>query len=394
MTDEDEMRAGDRAPRRPSIPDLRLVRRIGQGAYGEVWIAENRVTHRTVAVKIIALSGSQRAQGAARELASLIRYETGIRSDDPNLLKIHHVGQTEAFLYYTMDVADHVDGSSGSAAGGYQPATLASRMDRGRLPTSEVWHLSQALLSGLARIHASGLAHRDVKPSNCLFVRGTLQLADFGLLTPTDITVSRVGTPQYMPPDGKMDARADVYAAGLVIYEMLTGLPAAAFPRLPVNLPNETHNRKFQALNRLVLRACSRDPSERFDDAGQMLTALRAVRAEDPHGRPHRRAFMLTAALALLAGSLVTIVLMRQTAARPVEVNFITEPFEAEIYLDGHQLRDANGQPYRTPCTVFDLPPRPHRVTFRKEGLPDLVVGKVDFAETREVAANWKLRDP
>ena len=91
---------------------------------------------------------------------------------------------------------------------------------------------ARQLLAGLASLHAAGMVHRDVKPANCLFVGGQLKLADFGLLTEAHPLVSRLGTQKYMPPDGRMDMRADVYAAGLVIYEMLSGLPVDDFPRL------------------------------------------------------------------------------------------------------------------------------------------------------------------
>ena len=394
MAPDEERADGEaEASRCPRLPGLRLLRRIGQGAYGEVWIAENRITHGMVAAKIIPLTGSHRGESVARELASLVRYEAGVRGEHPNLVTIHHVGRTDEFLYYTMDVADHLDGSRGSADADFRPATLRARMEQGVLTTEEVWRLAEALLCGLARIHEAGLAHRDIKPENCLFIRGELKLADFGLLTHTDSTVSRVGTPQYMPPDGRMDARADVYAAGLVIYEMLTGLPASAFPRLPSRVASENLSRKCQILNHMVLKACSRDPSRRFGDAAEMLRALRHAQVEPATRRPHRRVLVLAAVLLLMLGSSFAVILSRRSSASTVDVNFITEPFEAEIYVDGAKLRDANHEPYRTPCTVLDLPRRPHSVTFRKDGLPDLAVGEVDFWETREVVAKWHTGD-
>ena len=104
------------------------------------------------------------------------------------------------------------------------------------------------------------MVHRDVKPANCLFVAGQLKLADFGLVTEAHALVSRAGTQKYMPPDGRMDMRADVYAAGLVIYEMITGLPAESFPRLGDRTREITAEPTLQRLNQLALRACPARP--------------------------------------------------------------------------------------------------------------------------------------
>ena len=196
---------------------------------------------------------------AAREISSLVRLEANLRCQHPNLLYIHHVGKTAQHLFYVMDLADDALGGPASERPEYRPATLQSRLEMaasGNSPTAPAgWGSEPAnatdaadvaavpfppevcldyarqLLAGLAALHAAGMVHRDVKPANCLFVDGQLKLADFGLLTESHPLVSRLGTQRYMPPDGRMDMRADVYAAGLVIYEMLTGLPVDQFPR-------------------------------------------------------------------------------------------------------------------------------------------------------------------
>ena len=156
-------------------------------------------------------------------------------------------------------------------------------MAAGPLDPAECERCAEQLLAALACLHEAGMVHRDVKPANCLFLGGELKLGDFGLLTAASLTVSRLGTLRYMPPDGCMDARADVYAAGLVIYEMMTGLGAERFPSLGQRAQTIAEDRRLGRLNRLALRACDPDPSRRFRDAREMLAELTAAERRRPN---------------------------------------------------------------------------------------------------------------
>ena len=357
----DSSSGDDRSP--PEVPDFDLIRRIGGGGFGQVWLATNRTTGQLRAVKVIGRHRSEGVDPAGREISSLTRLEANLRRRYPNLLTIHHVGKTAEHLFYTMDVADDVTGVPASLQPDYQPATLRSRIESGPLPAEECFRCARQLLAGLAWLHEAGMVHRDVKPSNCLFVVGELKLADFGLLTEADALVSRVGTQTYMPPDGLPSLGAG-------------GREIAEDPTL-------------STLNRLVLRACQPDPQQRFPDAGRMLAELVPPEPQTvaQHRQTRRRLSVLVASVA------VTLVVAWAAwwATHPgrVHVNFITEPFEATIYLDGTQLLDPEDRPYRTPCSVPDLPAREHHVVFRLEGRDNLDAGRVDFAETREIIQRW-----
>ena len=381
------MPAGDRPI--PRIPDFDLLRPIGEGGFGEVWLAVNCTTRQPRAVKLIPRRRSGDKDPAGREVTSLTRLEANVRCRHPSLLLIHHVGQTAQHLFYVMDLADDVAGGPGSAEAGYRPATLKSRLEHGPLPPDECRRSAQQLLAALACLHRSGMVHRDVKPANCLFVGGELKLADFGLLTESDVETSRLGTQPYMPPDGCMDVRADVFAAGLVIYQTYSGQPVERFPSLGEASQGIAGNPILARLNRLVLRACDPDPERRFPDAAAMLAELEA--AEAPIGpRPAlaRRPAVWAAVAAALVACILGIVFWPGQVPR-VDVNFITHPYEATILLDGELLLDADGMPYRTPCTVPGIPARVHRVTFQFAGLGERPLGEIDLRQTREIVARW-----
>jgi eukaryotic-like serine/threonine-protein kinase len=392
----------------PDVPDFKLIRPIGSGGFGEVWLATNGTTGRLCAVKLISLQASGNVDPAAREIGSLTRLEANSRCRHANLLQIHHVGKTTQYLFYVMDPADDVSGRPASDKPEYRPATLQTVLQNGPLAPDVCLKYAQQLLAGLAILHAAGMVHRDVKPANCLFVGGQLKLGDFGLLTTVHPLVSRVGTQKYMPPDGHMDMRADVYAAGLVIYEMLSGLPVEEFPRLAGQSKRVSESPTLTALLQLVLRACEHESDRRPPDARAMLAELAA-----PAGlasRPTRRRLLVAMGammLLVIVGASVwlaqnawsepdqpaagTVVATGKAAVpaspRLVDVSFVTYPFEAKIYLDDELMCKADGKPYRTPCTVHDLPAHTCRVAFQIGDEPCWKDGPFDLGLTRQVVS-------
>ena len=381
----------DTAP--PHIPDFDLIRVIGEGGFGRVCLARNQTTGRLRAVKVIALQCVGRSNPAGREINSITRLENNLAGRHPNLLAIHHVGKTAENLFYVMDLADDADGAAASNDAAYRPSSLKSHLENGRISPDDCLQYSRQLLAGLAFLHHSGMVHRDVKPANCLFLQGELKLADFGLLAASGPQVSRVGTQTYMPPDGRMDARADVYATGLVIYEMLSGLPAESFPRLGKNAQATIANPIYDTLMRTVLRACEPDPGNRFCDAGQMLDDLesRISNTGVYRSRPSRRTAIIGTVAVAAALCLAVVAGFWTRRPQPVHVNFITRPFEATVWLDGKQQLDEHGTPYRTPCTIENLPPRVFQTQFRHDSLGQLNLGPQDFARRRRIEATWSV---
>lgn len=370
-------------PSNPNIPDYDLIRTIGEGGFGRVWLAVNQTTKRMCAIKLIPLRRSGVTDAAGREITSLTRLEANVGHRHPNLLNIHHVGKTAEYLFYVMDLADDISGRPADDPD-YQPATLQNRLENMPLQAEECLSCARYLLSGLASLHAAGMVHRDVKPANCLFVGGELRLADFSLLTESSPLVSRVGTQRYMPPDGHMDKRADVYAAGLVIYEMITGLPADRFPSIGENIRQILDNPNLSALLQIALRACEPDPQRRYRDASEMLKALKEPFQHTSKRRTKIRRLLLASSACLLILIFSSLLLFSNKPQR-VHVNFITYPFEATIYLDDKLQVDESGKPFYTPCTIDNLSTGKYRVTFEHATYGKKDAGIIDFVNQRRI---------
>ena len=270
----------------PPIPEYELIRLIGRGAYGEVWLAR-AITGVYRAVKIISRSKFSEAGPFEREFRGLKEF-AAISVKEPSQLAVLHVGRNEAagFFYYVMELADDVRGGGEFDPATYRPDTLARRRaEHCRLSAAEGTAIGIALAQALAALHSRGLVHRDIKPANIVFAGGQPKLADIGLVATAAGALTYVGTDGYIPPEGPGTPAADVYSLGRVLYELTTGLDLAEFPRLPSGWENYPDKVQFSHLNQVILRAADPLRDRRYPSADQMLTDLAAVAAKESSTR-------------------------------------------------------------------------------------------------------------
>ena len=314
----------------PAIPDYELLRRVGRGAYGEVWLARN-LTGSFVAVKVVARAAFEYDRPFEREFEGIKRFEPISRSD-PAQVAVLHVGRGDGFFYYVMELADdanaecgarsaELEGTPHSAVGtpeSYVPHTLREDLKRqGRLPILQCIQIGLALARALAHLHKSGLVHRDVKPSNVIFVGGVPKLADIGLVASVDATRSLVGTEGYVAPEGPGTPQADLYSLGKLLYEISTGCDRKEFPALPPDIASRSDRDALVELNAIVMRACQFDPHQRHGNAEAMLAELELMQRGQSVQRKRRlrqcwvgfkRAGIGLACLAALAATIAALV--------------------------------------------------------------------------------------
>src|SRR5437899_537809 len=264
MSDEENI--GTDAPAR--IPDHELVRRIGRGSYGEVWVAKTMMgTYR--AVKIVHLKAFQHDRPFERELAGIQKFEPISRSHE-GFIDVLQVGQNReaGYFYYVMEIGDDEQNGQRINPESYSPKTLAKELtSRGMSPFEECLQIGLSLSNALAHLHRRGLIHRDVKPSNIILVNGIAKLADIGLVADISEARSYVGTEGFIPPEGPGTPQADIYSLGKVLYEIATGKDRHEFPALPTLLGDDTTDKGLFELNSVFLKACQNDLKQRYQNA-------------------------------------------------------------------------------------------------------------------------------
>jgi TolB-like protein/Tfp pilus assembly protein PilF len=291
----------------PTIPDLELLRCIGRGAYGEVWLARNIVgTYR--AVKIISRAAFADEEAFEREFSGLQRFEPVSREHDA-FVAVLHVGRnnTAGFFYYVMELADDDANGGEIHRDTYVPRTLSNELARcGQLSVAATVDLGLSLSEALAELHRRGLVHRDVKPSNIIFVKGHAKLADIGLVAQTG-QKERLGTSGYIPPEGPGKPQADIYSLGKVLYEASTGTDRLDYPDLPADFDSMAERETFLKLNAVILKACDNDVRKRYHTATDLsddLARLGVIRTPLRSQRKFLRK-LITAFSAVALGILV-----------------------------------------------------------------------------------------
>lgn len=261
----------------PSIPDLELLRCIGRGSYGEVWLARNILaTYR--AVKIVNRRAFRDEAAFEREFLGLQQFEPVSREHN-GFVAILHVGRDPAdgFFYYVMELADDDSGGTEIDPDRYVPKTLSSELARrGRLLVKDAARLGSSLSDTLERLHRHGLVHRDIKPSNIIFVKDQPKLADIGLVAKTG-EKAHLGTEGYIAPEGPGTPQADVYSLGKVLYEVSTGTDRLNYPDLPPDVDTMPEREAFLKLNTVILKACENDIRNRHQTASEINEDLKPL---------------------------------------------------------------------------------------------------------------------
>ncbi len=273
---ERETRAAAASPAVPPVvPDHELIRLIGGGGSGEVWLGRNVLgTYR--AVKIVREKSSGHKHPFGGEFDGVMKFEPISRQHD-GLVDILHVGGGEAagYFYCVMELADDIATGQNINPEHYRPRTLAHDLaGRRQLPIGECIRLGATIASALGFLHRHGLIHRDIKPGNIIFVNGFPKLADTGLVAAMLEPSSYVGTEGFIAPEGPGTVQADIYSLGKVLYEISTGRDRNDYPELPANLKDDREGRDLIQFNRIVVKACRTNPWERYKSADELMTAL------------------------------------------------------------------------------------------------------------------------
>ena len=360
-----------------TLGSYEIVHRLGTGGMGDVYLARDRRLSRNVALKIL------RTDLDPRDRTAVLHQEALAASalNHPNILTIYEVGAHAGARFIA---AEYVDG-----------VTLRERLKQGAVAASELVVIALQIAEGLAAAHDAGVVHRDVKPENVMLrPDGLVKILDFGIATrpgadlhlaglgSTGAGGAVIGTTGYMSPEQRLglpvDARTDVWSLGVVIYEMATGrLPTMVAQGSPEGWPRD--EKAFapdvlaglpRALVRIVDRALSHDPGDRYPTAKELARDLRVLRrrvedgssdtaavevqvAEDRAGRA-RMLSRLAASLILVLATAYFAAVAGRSREKPAITSIGVMPLEhAGTIRDGEYLADGIAASLRSGLARF-----------------------------------------
>ncbi len=258
-----------------------VVARLGGGGMGVVYAARDTKLGRRVALKFLPPQWSHDESAKQRFMREA---QAASATDHPNICTIH-------------DIASADDGQLFIVMAHYDGETLKSRLERGRLTVDDAVEIAAQVAEGLAKAHSQGVVHRDIKPGNLMLTEHGVKILDFGLAKFADARLkltlegSTIGTIAYMSPEQargeEADARSDVWAVGVVLYEMLTGevpfkggYPEAISHAIKNDPPPPIRAKVpevSETLEQLVFRALHKDPVVRLQSARDLARGLRLI---------------------------------------------------------------------------------------------------------------------
>jgi len=332
-----------------------LLRPLGSGGMGEVYLARDRVLERQVAIKFVS-AARLNEPGAERRLVREARAAAAL--DHPGICPVYDVVGSDD---RTCIVMQYVEGE-----------TLAARLKRGPLEPGEAVTLALRIAEALEAAHVAGIIHRDLKPQNIVLMRdGRPKLLDFGIAqtqlppevvasvethTATDTFPSGapVGTPAYMSPEQvltkPLEGRSDLFSLGAVLYECLTGQPAfqaatdvETWSRVVYqspSAPSSVNRAVTPAIDAVVAKLLAKDPDQRYASAEAAAVALRALGGRGTRDGMSPRQWALAAAAVVAAVAFTAFTAWRLTRPRPLP----TAPPEAARWyeLGTEYLRDSS----------------------------------------------------
>ncbi len=334
---------------------------LGAGGMGEVYKATDTRLERTVAIKVLPPELT-RDEHAKQRFVQEAKAASAL--DHPSICTIYDIGETDdGQIYLAMAFCDGEN--------------LRQRIDQGRIRIDEALDIAIQMADGLADAHAHGIVHRDVKPANVMFTHGrTAKLVDFGLAKlagQTGLTRSRtaMGTAYYMSPEQtrgeEVDHRTDLWALGVVLYEMVAGQPPfrgdsllAIATSVQQNTPAALSSLRTGVpltLERVTERALAKRPDERYQSASDFANDLRQLRFELEHSTtdaglpvapparsPVRARGIAIAALALL-GTMAAIWLSLDRSAAPSEIRLTNiRQLTAAVGVEDYPAWSPDGQ--------------------------------------------------